>query len=381
VKVFSIFFSIISLIAVTTPVFADKKITNQDWFDVTTINGIIDARVGYLSFAPQTNDLDVETVSDIYIFNAGLGAEIEPNEYLSGAIFFLWEEDFGGEDLGVDMDEGFITLAWMGLFGQLGKTYLPVGQFDTFAISDPLVLELAECRQSALGIGYEHIFFHVSGWTFAGDFENVDENGKAADNIVDSYAARLNVMPLAFQDRYSVTIGGYFLSDATETSLEFGGNLAEVDPDNTPDNGDEFIRYKTDVPLYGGFLTAELPFTDLFGIGITGEYVTTGEFNEEEYVDNTGAAAAISAMNGEVAALVLNGAVRIGGKFETISGLDWLETQGNDPNYEVTSFSQYGGFAGYDPWDHLHLGLQVMSGADNRGNKITHALFQTALEF
>jgi hypothetical protein len=293
----------------------------------------------------------------------------------------LWEEEFGGEDLGIDMDEGFVTAEWNGLFGTLGKLYLPVGQFDTFAVADPLVLEVAECRQSAIGIGYNHEYFELSGWAFNGDFDNVDDEGDVADNAIDAFAVRLNIMPLAFQDQYSLTLGGYYLSDATETSLGFGDNLAEIDPNDVADNGDEFVKYESNVPLFGGFLTAELPFTDMFGLGFTGEYVATGEYDKEEYLDNRDEETAVSALNAELAALILEGSIQIGPKFEMISGLDWLETQENDPNYEVTAYSQYGGFIGYDPWDHLHLGLQVMAGADNEGNQVTDVQFQTLFEF
>ncbi len=371
---------IMTALLAAAPAFAEEA-DEAKWFEMVTLNGVVDARIGYRSFAPETDGLDSVNVGDIYAFNAGLGAEIAPNEFLSGTVFFLWEEEFGGEDLGVDMDEGFVTAQWHGLYGRLGKTYLPVGQFDTFAVADPLVLELAECRQSALGAGYAHDFFEVSAWAFNGAFDNVDEDGEADDNSIDSFAARLDIKPLAFQEKYQLTVGGYYLSDATETSLEFGGALNAVDPDGAADSGDEFVRYETDVPLYGGFLSAELPFTEAFGLGLIAEYVATGEFDEEEYVDDAGEATSLSAANVELAVLLLDGSLQLGPKFETISGLDWLDTQGNDPSYEVTDYTQYGGFVGYDPCDHLHLGLQAMSGADNEDNRLTDMQFQTAFEF
>jgi hypothetical protein len=352
-----------------------------EWAGMVSIYGIVDTRIEYRNVSPETDGFDEEAISDIYVYNAGLGVEVNPNEFVSGNLFFLWEEDFGGEDLGVDMDEGYITLAWKGLFMEVGKHYLPVGQFDTFAVSDPLVLEVAESRQTNMGLGYNHRYFEISGWVFAGGFDNVNQDGRASDNMIDAFAARLDVMALAFQENFTLTLGGYFLSDATETSLEFGGNLAEVDPDGTPESGDEFVVYESDVPLYGGFLTAELPFMEKFGLGITGEYVTTGKFEKEEYVDNAGEATAIAALNAELALLVLHNTIQLGPKFEMISGLDWLDTQDNKSNYKVTSYSQFGGFAGYDPWDNLHVGTQVQSGFDNEGNRVTDVLFQIALEF
>jgi len=380
-KGLSIFLTLIAAFSFAIPVYAEDKPAEGKWFEMITINGVVDARVGYRSFTPEADGFDTENVSDIFVFNAGLGAEIHLNEYLSGNIFFLWEEEFGGEDLGIDMDEGFVTAQWNGLFGRIGKMYLPVGQFDTFAVTDPLVLELTECRQSALGAGYSHDYFGISVWTFNGAFDNVDENGENPDNAIDSFAARLDIMPLAFQENHKLTIGGYFLSDATETSLEFGGNLNLLNPDGVAENGDEFTEYESNVPLYGGFLGAQLPFTAAFGLGVVAEYVTTGEFDKEEYVDGAGEVTALSAVNVELAALLLNRSIQLGPKFEIISGLDWLGTQENDPDYEVTRFTQYGGFIGYDPWDHLHLGLQAMAGADNEGNRITDVQLQTKLEF
>ena len=369
----------IAILALAIPAFAEDE--KGKWFDKITFSGVIDARIGVRSFAPESDDFDTENASDIYVFNAGIGAEVQSNPYLSGTIFFLWEEEFGGEDLGMDMDEGYITAQWKGLFGQIGKMYLPVGQFDTFAINDPLVLELAECRQSALGVGYSHDYFGASVWAFNGAFDNVDVDGEIADNAIDTVAARIDFSPLAFQDDYKLTVGGYFLSDAAETSLEFGNGLNQIDPDDVAGSGDEFVQYETDVPLYGGFLNAELPFAESFGLGLAAEYVTTGEFDEKEYFDGSGEATALSAANLELAALLLSGSIHFGPKFEMISGLDWLETQENDPDYEVTGYTQYGGFIGYDLWDHLHLGLQAMAGVDNEGNRLSEATFQTVLEF
>jgi len=360
---------------------ADQENESSSWMEMLSVYGMVDARVGYRQVTPEADDYDTETTGDIYIYGAGMGVAAKINDYLSGFAFIVFEEEFGGADLDLYMDEGAVRFNWNGMFATIGKLYLPVGRFDTYAVSDPLVLELAECRQSTIGLGYEHPYFTVSAWGFAGDFDNVDEGGEAEDNTIDAFAGAVEVMPLAFQDRFTLSLGGYLLTDATETSLAMGESLNEFNPDGVLDNGDEFIRYENNVPLYGGFLSAEFPITEMFGLGIVGEYATTGEFDEEEYLDNTGEATAISAANGELAVLLLDGAVQFGPKFEMISGLDWLETQDNDEEYEVTRYTQYGGFVGFNPWEHLHLGLQVMAGADNEENQVLDSVFQTALEF
>ncbi|HPQ71235.1 MAG TPA: hypothetical protein PKW95_19065 [bacterium] len=357
-----------ALIVLCLLLFAGSALAEEtNWFEMISLFGIVDARAGYRTTSFETDGLDDVHVSDIYLYGAGLGAEAVLNEYLSGNIFFYFEEGFADDYMDTYLDEATISLSYKGFMFEAGKKYLPVGFYGTFAVSDPLVLELTETWKTTMGLGYAMEYFGVSAWAFNGDYDNVDEDGEPADDAIDGYAARLDVYPLAFQDTHSLALGGYFLSDATETSLEMGNRLVG--------------NYESDVPLYGGYLNAEFVFSDFAGMGLVGEVAATGAFDKKNYLDYTGEETGITAVNVEAAALLLGGTVQFGPKYESISGLDWLGTQGNDPDYEVTSFRQMGGFAGYDPWSQLHLGLEVMSGGDNEDNRQVSAFFQTAVEF
>lgn len=377
---------ILGCFSLSIPVAAAEKTEDEvtkepSWTEILTIIGYVDARVGFRQVTPEADGCNAERIGDVYVYGTGLGVVALINEYLSGYAFLLYEEDFGNDYQDLSLEEGSIRFDWKGLFATVGRMYLPVGLFETYAVADPMPLNLAECNQATIGLGYEHDYFIVSAWGFAGNFENVDEKGEADDNTMDGFAGAVKVLPLAFQEHIILELGGYLLSDATETSMEFGGNLNRIDPDGVTDNGDEFTRYEKDVPLYGGFLSAEIPITEMFGLGVVGEYTTTGKFDKEEYLDNSGEATTISAANAELAILLLDRTVQFGPKFETISGVDWLGTQENDEEYEVTGYTQFGGFIGFDPWKQLHLGLEVIAGADNEENRQLETFFQTALEF
>ena len=56
----------------------------------------------------------------------------------------------------------------------IGKMYVPFGNFESNMISDPLTLEIAETRESALQVGFEYSGFYGSMYVFNGD---IDEDG------------------------------------------------------------------------------------------------------------------------------------------------------------------------------------------------------------
>ena len=116
----------------------------------------------------NSSRLIVETVE--------LEAEIEVNENVSANLLFLIEE---GETEPVDLDEATITirnLARTGLSLTGGRLYIPFGSFESNMASDPLTLELAEMRESAIMLGLEKGGFSASVYTFNGDTTTDPEN-------------------------------------------------------------------------------------------------------------------------------------------------------------------------------------------------------------
>ncbi len=131
----------------------------------------------------STDGYESEDESDIALATVELGIDVDLNDWITGHILLLWEEDEGP----VDLDEGIITLGNLDKFPvylTAGKMYVPFGNFESNMISDPLTLEIAETRESALLVGFEQEGFYASVYAFNGD---IDEDGD--DNEVKCYGA------------------------------------------------------------------------------------------------------------------------------------------------------------------------------------------------
>ncbi len=84
-----------------------------------------------------------------------LGAGWQATDWLHGDVVFLYEE---GDTDPMELDQLYLTLGDTEAFPfyfQAGKFYVPFGHFDSFFISDPIVLELAEGREEGATLGFE----------------------------------------------------------------------------------------------------------------------------------------------------------------------------------------------------------------------------------
>ncbi len=132
------------------------------------LSGLVEAEVNF------SKDYDDEDSSDITLATAELDIDVDLHKYVKSHLLFLWEED---DTEPVDIDEAYIYLGnteEFPLFCQVGKLYIPFGNFASHMISDPLTLELGETRESAVVIGAEYNGLHLSSYVFNGD---IDENG------------------------------------------------------------------------------------------------------------------------------------------------------------------------------------------------------------
>ena len=117
-----------------------------------------------------------ENKSDIKLATVELSGGWQMAEWLRGDLVLLYEED---DTDPMEVDQAFVTLGnteKFPLFTQLGKMYVPFGRFDSFFISDPVVLELAETRETAALLGFEKGGFSASLSAFNGDVETDGEN-------------------------------------------------------------------------------------------------------------------------------------------------------------------------------------------------------------
>jgi hypothetical protein len=154
------------------------------WFDRITISGLLEAEAGYTSTDYDEPSESDENESDAALATMEFGIDAELNEYVSGHALFLWEED---DTEPIDIDEGVITISGgdnLPIYLNAGKMYVPFGNFESTMISDPLTLELAETRESAVQVGFELKGFYGSIYAFNGD---IDEAGE--DSHIDNFGA------------------------------------------------------------------------------------------------------------------------------------------------------------------------------------------------
>ena len=132
------------------------------------VGGLVEVEVGF------SEDYDGNDESDIILATMALDIDIDLHKYVKAHILLLWEED---DTEPVDLDEAYMVLGnteYFPLYLQVGKLYLPFGNFESHMISDPLTLELGESRESAVVLGFEFNGLHASAYTFNGD---INENG------------------------------------------------------------------------------------------------------------------------------------------------------------------------------------------------------------
>jgi len=118
-------------------------------------------------------------------------------DWIRGDLVFLYEED----DTPFDVDQAFVTFGntdEFPLYLQLGKMYVPFGNFDSVFVSDPVVLELAESLETAATLGVEASGFNASVSVFNGDVETDDDDHVGNFVLAASYGIERDDSSIAF---------------------------------------------------------------------------------------------------------------------------------------------------------------------------------------
>lgn len=152
---------------------------------------------------------DSEDESDLTLATVELGAGWQFTDWLRGDLVFLYEED---DTEPMDVDQAILTFGntdVFPLFMQLGKMYVPFGNFDSFFISDPIVLELGETLESGALVGFEKGGFSASLSAFNGNLSTDGED--QVDNLV--FAASYGIE----SDDASLTVGGAWIRNIMES--------------------------------------------------------------------------------------------------------------------------------------------------------------------
>lgn len=175
-KIKILFIGFIFLVLTALPVWADEE--EASWLDKITLSGAVEFEAGYESTHPadgeggDTSDFEASV-------EVGVGARI--NDHVSGYILFYY-----GDDEDVAIDEAVI-----GIDGgekcpfdlTVGKLYLPFGNFESHMISDPLTLDIAEIRETALQVGIESHGAYGSTFVFNGDVDEADDTDDHINNF------------------------------------------------------------------------------------------------------------------------------------------------------------------------------------------------------
>ncbi len=302
--------------------------------EIVLAEGITSGLVLEAEIPWETND--AESTGDIVLATFELSLDAEPVQGVIGHAVLLWEED---ESEGIVVDEATITLggAWMSDFYlETGLKGIPFGVFNTHMLSDPLVQELAETKESVVQLGYSTDMIEIAAGVFNG---NIDQS--ESENKPDNYFAAASFTPLA-----GFTAGLSWTSDMGEGGLE---DYFTTLPDTTP-----YIN----VAGLDASLTSEL---GLFIVEL--EYVTA----LDEWQNHPGSSDPIkpSSWNAEVACF-----------FEDRYGLAARYEGSSDfPGQPETRF----GIAGsYLVREHVTLGLEYIlsdfDGIDDDSNSITAKL-------
>jgi hypothetical protein len=183
-----------------------KTAVVNDFLERVEISGLIEVEGYAASRGSGNNNRDS---SDITLATVELEIDARINEWVSGHLLLLYEED-DTEDFTVD--EGIITIgntAKFPFYLSAGKMYVPFGNFESNMIQDPLTLELGESRESAVQIGFEAAGFYGSIYAFNGDVGETDDNNK-----VDNYGANLG---FTFErDQCNLDIGVGYINNITD---------------------------------------------------------------------------------------------------------------------------------------------------------------------
>lgn len=170
----------------------------------TKISGLLEAE---LSFA---EDYDGNSASDIVLATAEISIDSEISEWVSGHVSLLHEED--ATDL--EVDEGYIQYgnSFLNPFSmQVGQIYVPFGNFSSNMISDPLTLEIAETRESALVFTYDAGIV-ASFYLFNGDL--LEPGG---DDSLDNFGVNLGYVYQG--ESVNIDVGVSYINNIGESDL------------------------------------------------------------------------------------------------------------------------------------------------------------------
>ncbi|MGD9732468.1 MAG: LbtU family siderophore porin [Desulfamplus sp.] len=186
-----------------------EKSLAEKWSERIKLSGTIEAEAAYENISYDDSDAEDEENSDIVLSTVELGVDVDITEHVKGNMLFLYEDD---ED--VVIDEAFILLEGgesIPLSLKAGKIYIPFGKFESNMISDPLTLELAETRETAVEAGFTLNGFYGSAYIFNGDVDT-DNDSENVDNYGVNFGCTIE------NDGFGIDIGLGYINNLIDSN-------------------------------------------------------------------------------------------------------------------------------------------------------------------
>jgi hypothetical protein len=167
--------------------------------------------------AVSGEDYAGDKITDVVLATVEVGMDATLNERVSAHLAFLYEED----DTDFGLDEGTLTLGLNDTTAlTAGKMYVPFGRFDSFMVSDPQTLEMAETVETVLMVSMENRGLYGSAYLFNGD---ADEASDVAANDDNALSAGFNL--------------GYARDGLFDVGVTYISNIADSDTLQGLDDG------------------------------------------------------------------------------------------------------------------------------------------------
>lgn len=202
-----------SLVVASCTVYATNSVADDHAIEVS---GVVEVELGVTSFDggkdpgitdPAGTSIPNHKESDIKLATVEISLDTQIADNVTAHILLLHEED----DTPLGVDEGIITFGNPedGFYVSAGQMYVPFGSFDTNLVSDPLTLDLAETRESAMLVGFAKGSFTGSFYLFNGDISESSTGTTKGDNNIETFGFNLGFAAenMAFGFGYISSIG------------------------------------------------------------------------------------------------------------------------------------------------------------------------------
>jgi len=205
--------------------------------------------------------------SDVTLKTAQLAADATVNQYVTGRIALLYEE---AADNNVTLDEAIVGLkggeVLPNAYANLGRLYVPFGQFNSHFISAPTTKILGETNDTAVVAGYANDIIDLNVGGFKGKGKETGHN----DHINSAVASAKFTLAKGGEEGLAVSGGASYLSNlATSDTLE---------PENTNPIAGEVVDTVGGLSAFLSMAYAERFFFDAEYLGALDDFAA-GDLN------------------------------------------------------------------------------------------------------